>query len=210
MANLQNIIEEWKDVEGYEGKYRVSTFGRVFTYGGERILRNRFGKEIIITWDDRQIAMKNSARYLRASLSKNGEAKHFSVHRLVALAFIPNPDGKPQVNHKNGKKKDNNVSNLEWATSSENITHAYATGLVDISKTGKHRIGVMPAHAKEVLDTETGIVYESIKAVEKAMGITPNMLRSFFNGRYNHTKRGIELNNRFKIIKEMAPIQNTN
>ena len=63
--------------------------------------------------------------YLMVDLNKNNKKTHKLIHRLVAEAFIPNPENKPQVNHKNGNKRDNNIKNLEWATSSENNLHAY-------------------------------------------------------------------------------------
>ena len=107
--------EIWKDVNGYEGDYQVSSLGRVksFKYGKEKILKPG----------------KGSRGYLTVSLSKNKKGKTIKVHRLVALAFIKNPQGKRTVNHINGVKADNRLSNLEWATDSENIKHAFANGL---------------------------------------------------------------------------------
>lgn len=67
--------------------------------------------------------------YYTVALRNEFEIKTVSVHRIVAMAYIPNPDGKPQVNHKNGDKSDNNVDNLEWMTSKENVQHAHDTGL---------------------------------------------------------------------------------
>ena len=67
--------------------------------------------------------------YKRVHVSKNGKSKRLLVHRIVATAFIPNPDNLPEVNHKDGNKQNNNVSNLEWVTASENQKHAYKTGL---------------------------------------------------------------------------------
>lgn len=66
---------------------------------------------------------------MQIALSKNGRVKKFKVHRLVALAFIPNPEGNPQINHAYGNKMDNCVDNLEWNTNSENNRHAFRTGL---------------------------------------------------------------------------------
>ena len=83
--------------------------------------------------------------YLIVGLSKNGEEKKYPVHRLVAEAFIPNPENKPEVNHKFGIKLDNRASQLEWNTRSENEQHAYNTGLI------KLRCGERHQNSKKVL-----------------------------------------------------------
>lgn len=107
--------EIWKDIEGYEGLYQVSNLGRVKSkkYNKEKMLK----------------PYTNSGGYSVVGLRKDGKTKFFRVHRLVAKAFIPNPDpeNKTQVNHKNEfDKKNNCVENLEWVTPSENTN--YATG----------------------------------------------------------------------------------
>ena len=102
--------EQWKDIEGYDGMYQVSDLGRVRSkkYGDWRVMRP--GKD-----------MKG---YLRIGLSKENKVKCFSVHRLVAQAFIPNDDEtKTQINHKNEIKSENRVSNLEWCTAQYNNTY---------------------------------------------------------------------------------------
>jgi len=100
----------WKDVSGYEGLYEVSNLGRV-----------KSKRKIISSVDD-------GKGYPRLHLSKDGKAKSFRVHRLVAEAFIPNPDCFPIVNHKDGNKENNTVENLEWCTQLENVEHAYING----------------------------------------------------------------------------------
>lgn len=106
---LDNAGEEWRDVVGYEGKYKVSNSGRVVS-----LLRKQ-PKEM------KQFL--NTFGCLQVMLSYNGKTKSIRIHRLVADAFIPNIDNKPQINHINEIKTDNTVSNLEWVTNKENQNH---------------------------------------------------------------------------------------
>ena len=103
------IKEYWKPVVGYEGLYMVSNWGRVKSI--------KFGKERILK------PVTNSSGYLLVGLYKNNIEKKYSVHRLVAEAFIPNPYNLPQVNHKDENKQNNVVSNLEWCTHEYNNTY---------------------------------------------------------------------------------------
>ena len=108
--------EVWQPIPDYDG-YQVSSFGRV-----KRIYKN--GKQRVLK------PMLNRNGYLEVCLSKNDKKKLFRIHRLVALCFIPNPDNKPHINHIDGCKFNNFVENLEWVTGSENIRHAFDTGLL--------------------------------------------------------------------------------
>ena len=118
--------EVWKDIEGYEGLYQVSTCGNIKSLAKPR--KNGNGRCYI----QKEKLLKQSftsTGYKKVELYKDGKRKSFKVHRLVAIAFIPNPDNKPEVNHIDGNKINNNIDNLEWVTSSENTIHAYETGL---------------------------------------------------------------------------------
>ncbi|KIS22027.1 NUMOD4 domain-containing protein [Clostridium botulinum] len=112
--------ENWKDIEGYKGLYQVSNLGRIKSV--ERKVKNAKGYRIVKSkiLTDRI----DKGGYKIIDLRNGKEKKTYKVHRLVALAFIPNPDNKPEVNHKQEDKKDLNcVSNLEWATSKENMNY---------------------------------------------------------------------------------------
>lgn len=107
--------EFWKDIEGYEGLYQISSFGRV------KSLKSRRGVKILRPW-------YAGEGYLQVALKKNRTTKRekFYVHRLVAKAFISNPTNLPQINHKDKNKKNNNVENLEWCDAQYNIEFSKA------------------------------------------------------------------------------------
>lgn len=109
-------MEKWKDIQGYEGLYQVSDQGRIRK--GNRIKSVRIDK----------------GGYLTVWLSKHSVQKCLKVHRLVAFAFIPNPEMKRTVNHIDGNKQNNCVENLEWATHRENIIHANKIGLRKVTE----------------------------------------------------------------------------
>ncbi len=115
-------MEVWKDIEGYEGFYQVSNLGRVRgldRYVNDKRYGKRFKKGTIFT----PCRRKRGQQYLAVILTKDCIAKTHSVHRLVAKAFIPNPDNKSQVNHLDEDPTNNRVDNLEWATSKENLNY---------------------------------------------------------------------------------------
>lgn len=111
--------EVWKDIVGYEGLYQVSNLGRV--KGLERVVMR--GSNFVPVKEKIMTLRFNQRGYLIAHLTKEGVQKQYMTHRLVAQAFISNPENKPQVNHINEVKDDNRVENLEWVTAKENINH---------------------------------------------------------------------------------------
>ena len=122
--------EVWKDVKGYEGYYQVSNLGNIKSL--ERIIENSGTRTGYYKVKERILKPRENTNrngYYELSLRKDGKEKRFKVHRLVACAFIENPYNKPEVNHIDGNKSNNCVSNLEWTTSKENKEHAWNIGL---------------------------------------------------------------------------------
>lgn len=119
-------MEVWKDIEGFEGVYQVSSFGRIKSMG--RVIdRDKMGKLVI--FEKILNPHIDQVGYPRLYLYKKNFKRRESVHRLVAFAFIPNTDNKPHINHINGEKTDNRVENLEWCTQKENVRHGFKIGL---------------------------------------------------------------------------------
>jgi len=128
------MIETWEDVIGFEGYYQVSSLGRVKAIARLK-KRISYGKQTDFKCKEKILFLAQDMHgYLRIRLMRDRYEERKKVHRLVAEAFIPNPENKPEVNHKNGRKDDNSVSNLEWVTRSENSIHALRTGLQSINR----------------------------------------------------------------------------
>lgn len=176
-------------VAGYEGIYDVSDTGlvrsvdRYIDLPGEKRRRIR-GK---------QLSPKSSKDgYLFVGLSKGGFVQTCYVHRLVAKAFVPNPNALPEVNHLNGIKTDNCATNLEWCTHRENVLHAYATGL------NRYNGGNHPFAAK-VIDNELGQTFGTVQEWCAARGIKYSTGRNLLNNQGR--SRTIDLTQVIKIPK---------
>jgi len=133
---IMDIIEEWKDVVGYEGLYAVSNLGNIKSLSYWRFItpnnKYHFYKERPL----KPCTTKDG--YLQVRLSKKNGGNSFLLHRLIAIAFIPNPEKKSEVNHKLGIKNDNRVTELEWVTPKENSHHAHSNNLMKSCKGTKN------------------------------------------------------------------------
>lgn len=118
--------EKWIPIKGFDG-YEVSSFGRIRSL--DRVVVREGGRGDLFVRGKVLRTNRTPKGYRRIQLSRGGDGSNLLVHRLVAEAFIDNPDGKPEVNHKDGDKENNKVDNLEWVTASENQRHAYRAGL---------------------------------------------------------------------------------
>lgn len=153
--------EIWKDIDGFEGYYQVSNLGRVRSL--DRVVKQFNGKGIAKKKTKGRVltTTKQTQGYSQIGLCKDGTQKSYRLNRLVANAFIPNPENKPEVNHIDGNKDNNRVDNLEWATSAENKQHSLKTGL---AKPYKRPI--------QQLDDDGNVLaeFESIEQVYKTFG----------------------------------------
>ena len=150
--------EEWRDVKGYEGRYMVSNLGRV-----KSLNYSNTGKEGILN------ARDNGKGYLRVKLWKDGKNKNCRINRLVAQAFLENPQNLPEVNHKDEDKTNNCVENLEWCSRSYNITYNGRAKKVGEKNTNNPKIS-KPVFS---VNKESGLImyWESIMEAERCTGI---------------------------------------
>ena len=160
--------EIWKDVAGYEGYYKVSINGVVKAY--DRIVKSSFNATRVV----KGVVMKHhisNAGYYYVCLSKDRKTTHCFIHRLIAVAFIPNPENKKTVNHINSNRLDYNISNLEWATQSENIIHGFRYGFIKNNMTG--RFGKDNPHSKSVVQlTMNGEFIKEFDSITSAQNET--------------------------------------
>lgn len=155
MTPESETYEKWKDIDGYFGRYSVSTQGNVRSNLNKKLLSPHLREN----------------GYLEVALCRGNKQRTFLVHRLVAKAFLPNPKNKPQVNHINGNRADARLSNLEWCTAKENRDHAVT---VLNHSPGKH--------CKQILCLNTGEVFDSIAQAARAKNVSRANITSVVNG----------------------------
>lgn len=159
-------LEIWKDIEGYEGLYKISNKGNVLSlYGWNG--KSYYQREKIL------VGGISTTGYRTVWLSNGNEGKRVKVHRLVASAFIPKVEGKNVVNHKDGNPLNNNVENLEWCTQQENVLHAIKTGLtpqLDFSKEELTEMVNKKMNATEIAEAK-GICRATVSHYLKKYGL---------------------------------------
>ena len=170
--------EIWKDIKGYEGKYKVSNFGNVKSLlkKKERILKK----------------VNHPEGYYKVILYNNGKPQNKCIHRLVAESFINNPENKSDVNHKDGNKHNNNVLNLEWNTRSENMKHAWNTGIISISEKQRENLRRMMMYRGKTIkinqyDLEGKYIktWESINEAWRVLNIPAGNICNCCKGKLN-------------------------
>lgn len=173
MIYLKNTIrmenEIWKPVSNYQGIYEVSNFGRVKSLSREIIFKpalDRYG-------------------YYKIVLRHKGIKKNTKIHRLVAETFLPKQHDRNYVNHKNGIKTDNSLSNLEWVSPKENTKHSYLTGLRKGSLLGRFGKDHHMSKSINQLTKNNEIIkkWESLKQVERELGFDTSSLSKCAQGK---------------------------
>jgi hypothetical protein len=147
---------DWTQVKDFEGLYEINMNGQI------RSCHKRNFQKVIASRIDR-------GGYVATSLTKNGKHNTFLIHRLIGENFIANPNNKKCINHKNGIKTDNRIENLEWVTHSENMKHAYETGLIK-------------KKSRPIIDKCLGKIYSCINEAATVMGIKNSTLKGYLSG----------------------------
>lgn len=148
--------EIWKDIQGFEGLYQISNLGNVFSFITNRKIKGGFSRD-----------------YRIVDLKKDKKRHQVYVHRLVAQAFIPNPENKKEINHKNLDKLDNRVSNLEWVSRKENIQHALLNGVMHKN----HKV-------KQIKNGVIINIFDSVDIASKKTGIYSSGIYKCLNVNY--------------------------
>lgn len=185
--------EEWRPVVGFEDAYEVSNTGRVRSIG--RYVKSRWGQN---WYNMHELKIQTSKKgYKTVVLHRDGDYYQKQVHRLVAEAFIPNPDNMEQVNHKDTDKANNNVSNLEWITPEENIRHAFKNGCFHrTERQSDHSRKLQKETARKkcicvgMIEPDTGEVigiFRSIKTAAAILGLSDEKISAVCKGKRKTT-----------------------
>lgn len=171
------VNETWRDIPGYEGLYQVSSRGCVRSISRMIKTRDRWGNDRLSHLQERIISPNRNCKhgYLSICLYKDGTQKRVHIHRLVAIAFIPNPYGLPQINHKDEIRSNNNVENLEWCSAAYNNKYGSA----------RQRMSATKSRAILAIDSSGNVVGEftSSKEAGERYGVTRDAI-------FKNIKRG--------------------
>lgn len=178
-------MEIWKDIKNFEKLYQVSNYGNVRSLDTTINCKGAKGIDTHLRKGRILKQTKGSTKYYNVNLSKNGKIKLKRVHRLVAEAFISNPNNYPCINHKDGNKLNNNVENLEWCSYSYNNKEAYRIGLKQNKYKGK--FGKNAQFSKPLLQYSVDGVFikewENAEQVKRELGFCAENIRNVCNGR---------------------------
>ena len=175
---IDSLQEEWKYIEGYEKKYQISNMGRLRSLYFKDKYGNKWDKIYYLKWS------LNRKGYQRTRLCLNGKLNSsVFAHRLVADAFIPNPQNLPQVNHKDGNKKNNRVDNLEWCSNKENALHSQKNGLNPSLKRFSENFNAIPVEKYsldgEYIETFGSLIEAAMSCKLKSTGRITNACRDW-------------------------------
>ena len=185
---MSEIKEEWKSIEGYDGAYEVSNYGKIRSL--DRYISGPFDSKRFIKGVEIKSCLTGSG-YLGFNLVKDGKSKTSKVHRVVANAFIENEHNKPEVNHKDGNKHNNHVSNLEWVTKGENQSHAYKSGLRCSKGINNPSSKLNESNVKNILKLLNRGV--TAKRIAKAICVAESTIGRIKNGqKWNHITNGVK------------------
>lgn len=186
------MVEEWKDVVGYEKCYQISSWGRIKRTGNYRNQYKSWVSNKILT------LKTHTNGYKTIILSKNNNKATKYVHRLVAIAFIENPNSYEEINHKDGDKTNNNINNLEWCNKSMNTKHAYDNNLRKITGnviTGRKRVAQISCLTSEVLK-----IHDSIGDAARYILGSSTSISNICNGKNGRKKLDIYKGCRWMFI----------
>lgn len=188
---MSDYKEQWKDIAGYEGLYQVSNLGNIKSLA-------RYKKNRGVMQEVKEKILKQTpdmVGYVKVHLSKEGKSKCFCVHKLVALAFVPNVENKPHINHIDENKSNNRADNLEWCTATEN--NNYGMHNKKISLTKGTRVQAFDKNGNLVME------FHSISEASRQTGINQSSISSCVAGEYKQAGGYVWK----KVVKEVGGIE---